>query len=159
MKPLWSIITLSATMLFTQNITLADINTHKDSIKSAQIVVDEMSKKTVESFYYPKFHFASKAYLMGSPTGVIYKNNEYHLFYQQNPYNMNQEQMYLAHATSPDLLSWENVPFAIAPSEDYDNNGVLSGSVIFDNDVLHILYTGRKEVLNNDKIENKETQN
>ena len=38
--------------------------------------------------------------------------------------------MHWGHAKSKDLLHWEELPVALAPSENYDKDGCFSGSAI-----------------------------
>ncbi len=48
----------------------------------------------------------------------------------------------LGHAKSKDLLHWEELPVALAPSENYDKDGCFSGSAIVKDDKLPICFTG-----------------
>ena len=53
--------------------------------------------------------------------------------------------MHWGHAISDDLVHWEYLPVALAPSEVYDNHlkgGCFSGSAVVYNDKLFIAYTG-----------------
>ncbi|MDF2961833.1 MAG: sucrose-6-phosphate hydrolase [Paenibacillus sp.] len=53
--------------------------------------------------------------------------------------------MHWGHAISKDLVHWEHLPIALAPSEEYDldeRGGCFSGSAVEDNGVLTLLYTG-----------------
>lgn len=53
--------------------------------------------------------------------------------------------MYWGHAVSEDLLHWEYLPPALAPSEfydDYPKGGCFSGSAIVCDDKLFLMYTG-----------------
>ena len=45
---------------------------------------------------------------------------EYHLFHQFYPYDSVWGSHALGHAKSKDLLHWEELPVALAPSESYD---------------------------------------
>ena len=38
--------------------------------------------------------------------------------------------MHWGHAKSKDLVTWEHLPVALAPDQDYDRNGCFSGSAI-----------------------------
>ena len=44
-----------------------------------------------------------------------------------------------------DLIHWEELPVALAPSEVYDRNGCFSGSAIVIDDKLVLIYTGHVE--------------
>ena len=62
--------------------------------------------------------------------------------------------MHWGHAKSKDLLHWEELPVALAPSESYDKDGCFSGSAIVKDDKLYLLYTGHVD----DEEKREETQ-
>jgi beta-fructofuranosidase len=81
---------------------------------------------------------------INDPNGLIYWQDEYHLFYQHNPYAAVWGAMHWGHAVSTDLVHWCHEPIALAPSEIYDDNpqgGVFSGSATVYGDSLAVLYT------------------
>lgn len=70
---------------------------------------------------------------------------KYHFFYQFNPYSGFWSQMHWGHAVSDDLMHWEQLPVALAPSESYDDHpqgGCFSGSAIEKDGKLYLIYTG-----------------
>lgn len=79
--------------------------------------------------YLPQFHFTEKSNWTGEPTGLIYDEGTYHLFYQYNPSDNVYGNIHWGHAISRDLFQWQIEPIALYP----DSMGYLkSGSVIID---------------------------
>ena len=79
--------------------------------------------------YRPAYHFSPKKGWMNDPNGMIYLDGTYHLFYQHNPDTIVWGPMHWGHATSTDLMQWEEQPIALFP----DSLGtIFSGSVVLD---------------------------
>lgn len=77
----------------------------------------------------PRFHFSPKAHWMNDPNGMVYHNGTYHLFYQYYPDAKIWGPMHWGHATSKDMLHWQEQPIALYP----DSLGyIFSGSAIAD---------------------------
>lgn len=130
------------------------MNTQK--IKLAREYEKEIGQG-IEKESRPKFHLTPQVGWMNDPNGFSFYNGEYHLFYQNYPYDTVWNSMHWGHAVSKDLLQWEYLPAALAPDETYDSFGCFSGSAIELSDGRHlIMYTGVHKEGSNSELEIQE---
>lgn len=159
MRPIRSLLVSAAIVLSFQSSVFADAVIHKESLSTAQSILDETIKINNRGIHYPKYHFALPANLIGIPTGLVYFQGQYHIFYEQNPIDTNYSILYTGHSVSPDLINWIKKPLALAPSEDYDKDNILTANAIVDDDLLYLVYTGQSENTNDNEKQIKQTQN
>ena len=77
----------------------------------------------------PRFHFAPARNWMNDPNGLIFYKGKYHLFFQYNPEGDQWGNMSWGHATSKNLIDWDEHPVAIAYT---DTHAIFSGSAVVD---------------------------
>lgn len=79
----------------------------------------------------PLLHFTARRHWINDPNGLVHHDGVWHLYFQHNPEGTSWGNMSWGHATSPDLLRWEEQPLALrhTPVEH-----VFSGSVVLDAD-------------------------
>jgi len=79
----------------------------------------------------PHYHFTPKSGWMNDPNGLYWHDGVYHLFFQHYPDDTKWGPMHWGHATSPDLIRWQEQPIALYPQgTDY----IFSGSAVLDRD-------------------------
>ena len=90
-----------------------------------------------------KYHFQQQKGWMNDPNGFCYYKGKYHVFFQHTPFSVESKEKSWGHAVSDDMITWEELPTAIWPEHDYENQGgCFSGSAIEKDGNLHLFYTG-----------------
>ncbi|MCY4562532.1 MAG: glycoside hydrolase family 32 protein [Flavobacteriaceae bacterium] len=96
---------------------------------NAQTRASDQELAKDEQYHRPVYHFSPKKNWMNDPNGMFYYDGVYHLYFQHNPFDNVWGPMHWGHATSKDLLVWEEHEIAIYP----DSLGtIFSGSAIVD---------------------------
>lgn len=92
------------------------------------------------------YHFRPQKGWINDPNGLVYYNGYYHIFYQHAPNHEvpGKEPMHWGHARTKDFLTWEELPVALYPDKEYDNNGCWSGTAIVKDDILYLMYASIK---------------
>ncbi len=87
--------------------------------------------------FRPQFHFSPDRNWTNDPCGLIYVSGTYHFFFQFNPLGDVWGHMSWGHATSRDLVHWEQQPVAIPEG---DGVMIFTGSSVLDGkaDLIHV---------------------
>jgi fructan beta-fructosidase len=100
------------------------------AILLVNVFIDPLYAQSVyHEQYRPQIHFSPKEKWTNDPNGMVYYNGIYHLFFQYYPDSTIWGPMHWGHATSTDLIHWQQLPVALYP----DSLGyIFSGSVVVD---------------------------
>ena len=93
--------------------------------------VNQPARHLTDEPFRSVYHHSPAQNWMNDPNGMFYDDATqlWHLYYQHNPFGTTWGPMHWAHATSTDLIHWEQHPIALAP----DSLGtIFSGSIVID---------------------------
>ncbi len=90
---------------------------------------DEGSSSDYMELYRPQIHFSPAKNWMNDPNGMVFLDGTYHLFFQHNPLGNDWGNMSWGHATSSDMIHWEEQPVALKRDELGD---IFSGCAVVD---------------------------
>lgn len=88
--------------------------------------------------YRGQYHYSVKEGWANDPNGLVKFHGKYHMFYQFYS-DTKWGPMHWAHATSEDLITWEEQPIALYPDE---NGAMFSGCIVADENNTSGLFNG-----------------
>lgn len=120
--------------------------TMKETISRAAAAVRAAEPVAAADPLRPLFHFRPPAQWMNDICGALWHAGWYHVFYQFNPSADRCDWSRVApcwgHARSRDLVHWEQLPIAVAPSLDEGNYQCVSGCATHRADSTPMLFYG-----------------
>jgi beta-fructofuranosidase len=82
---------------------------------------------------------------INDPNGLVFHDGHYHVFFQYNPYGPRHSNVHWGHYRSPDLVNWEPLPVALAPTPGgYDADGCFSGNAVSDDGRMVAFYSAHR---------------
>jgi len=100
------------------------------ALEKANASVAEAAKRIGADPRRPQFHVLPNAQWINDPNGPILHGGYYHMFFQHNPYGDGWGHMHWGHARSRDLVHWERLPIALAPSLGQGEEHCFSGCAV-----------------------------
>lgn len=95
-------------------------------------------EKLINDPLRPLYHLLPQAGFVGDPCAPRFFRGKYHVFFHGSFDGRG-----WAHAMGPDLIHWEHMPKALAPTDNsYDSYGTFTGSMLPGTDVPSIIYCG-----------------
>ncbi len=120
--------------------------TMSDTIALAEASVAAAEARAAADPFRPSFHYRPPAQWMNDICGALWHEGWYHIFFQFNPFadrcDWRQVNSCWGHARSRDLVAWEHLPIAIAPSFDEGNVQCASGCAMHRADGTPMLFYG-----------------
>ncbi|HET7121417.1 MAG TPA: glycoside hydrolase family 32 protein [Solirubrobacterales bacterium] len=96
---------------------------------------------TTDEALRPIAHIAPARGWINDPNAPIWAGGRYHIYYQYNPTAAEHRDIRWGHATSTDLVHWQEEPVAIEPSSEIDRDGIFSGTAVADGDTVVAYYS------------------
>ena len=92
-----------------------------------------------------RYHLESNIGLLNDPNGLVYFKNKYYIFFQWNRFEKSHNYKEWGLFTTEDFKNWNFRRSAIVPDQEYDLDGVYSGSAYVIDDKLYLYYTGNRK--------------
>ncbi|WP_432036079.1 glycoside hydrolase family 32 protein [Streptomyces cucumeris] len=81
--------------------------------------------------HLPTAHLRPSRNWVNDPNGLVFHDGHYHVFFQYNPFGPQHAHTHWGHFRSPDLITWEPLPVALAPTPGgEDEDGCYSGNTV-----------------------------
>lgn len=95
--------------------------------------------------HLPAVHLRPPRNWINDPNGLVFHDGHYHVFFQYNPYGPWHSNVHWGHYRSPDLINWEPLPVALAPTPGgHDADGCFSGNAVSADDRMVAFYSAHR---------------
>ncbi len=103
---------------------------------------EDLKNKVDKDPWRLNFHIMPETGWLNDPNGAIQQDGTYHIYYQYVPETPLGGATHWGHMTSKDMVHFKQEPIFMSPTEEFDRDGVYSGSGIEKDGKLHFFYTG-----------------
>ncbi|AKU79696.1 glycoside hydrolase family 32 protein [Spiroplasma turonicum] len=103
----------------------------------------EWHEKKESDWYNNQFHLSGYCGSINDPNGLVFFDNKYYIFMQNCPFSIQHYNKSWALFTTHDFINYNYEGITLTPSNQYDKDGVFSGSARVNNKgEMEIYYTG-----------------
>lgn len=103
---------------------------------------NELKKLVEQDPYRLSYHLMAPTGWLNDPNGLCQFKDVHHIYFQYTPFSATWGLKIWGHYTTKDFIHYnEELPF-IFPDNQYDKDGVYSGSAFIKDDEIHYFYTG-----------------
>lgn len=118
--------------------TINDPDKNLNAQLTYRVIVIRRQADYYDETYRDQYHYSVKEGWANDPNGLVKFHGKYHMFYQFYS-DTKWGPMHWAHATSEDLITWEEQPMALYPDE---NGAMFSGCIVADENNTSGLFDG-----------------
>ncbi len=114
-----------------------------------QNLIKEAEKHAINNetcLYRLGFHLMPPTGWLNDPNGLCQMGDTYHIFFQYSPLHVNGGMKAWGHYTTKDFVHYAYCGAPLVPDQEFDADGVFSGSAYVDEEGMHIFYTGNVEL-------------
>ncbi|MEG0366109.1 MAG: glycoside hydrolase family 32 protein, partial [Coprobacillus sp.] len=111
-------------------------------VNLTNIEIKQLEKQSIQDQWRLHYHLMPPTGWLNDPNGLCQMNGIYHIFYQYSPDNCFGGKKYWGHYTTKDFITYENCPIPLFPDNEYDRDGVYSGSAFVKDGKMYAYYTG-----------------
>lgn len=112
------------------------------SQEQVEAVEQRCGSRVAADPYRMKYHLMAPVGWLNDPNGLCYFQGSYHVFFQYAPFYPENMLKCWGHYTSQDMIHFQYQGAPILPDQDFDRDGVYSGSAIGMGERLYLFYTG-----------------
>lgn len=88
------------------------------------------------------YHIMPEIGWINDPNGLCKFGDNYHIFYQYSPLDVNGGLKFWGHITTKDFVHYKQEPIFLYPDKSFDKTGVYSGSAFVKDKEMFLFYTG-----------------
>ena len=125
-------------------------NKIREELKEKVNIEEVVMKSKIDSDKWRlNYHLMPPVGWLNDPNGLCEFRSKYHIFYQYSPLDPKGGNKFWGHYTSKNLIDWKKEEVALLPDEEFDKDGVYSGSAMVEDNKIYFFYTGNVKHLGN----------